>query len=67
MRLAIPLRRRALMLPPARILLANDDALVRSGLRMILDAKPDPQVVAEAADGHEALDGTRRRSTTLRF
>ncbi|GFG52750.1 DNA-binding response regulator [Mycolicibacterium agri] len=45
----------------ARILLADDHALVRSGLRMILDAEPDLQVVAEAADGHEAikaLDGT---------
>jgi DNA-binding NarL/FixJ family response regulator len=40
---------------PARILLADDHALVRSGLRMILDAEPDLQVVAEAANGHEAL------------
>ena len=40
---------------PARILLADDHALVRSGLRMILDAEPDLRVVAEAADGHEAL------------
>jgi DNA-binding NarL/FixJ family response regulator len=40
---------------PARLLLADDHALVRSGLRMILDAEPDLQVVAEAADGHEAL------------
>ncbi len=40
---------------PARILLADDHALVRSGLRMILDAEPDLQVVAEAADGHEAI------------
>jgi DNA-binding NarL/FixJ family response regulator len=40
---------------PARILLADDHALVRSGLRMILNAEPDLQVVAEAADGHDAL------------
>lgn len=40
---------------PARILLADDHALVRSGLRMILDAEPDLCVVAEAADGAEAL------------
>jgi DNA-binding NarL/FixJ family response regulator len=40
---------------PARILLADDHALVRSGLRMILDAEPDLRVVAEAADGCEAL------------
>ncbi|MEV6280126.1 response regulator transcription factor [Nocardia sp. NPDC051832] len=41
---------------PARILLADDHALVRSGLRMILDAEPDLMVVAEAANGQEALD-----------
>ena len=40
---------------PARIVLVDDHALVRSGLRMILDAEPDLRVVAEAADGHEAL------------
>ncbi|CAJ1499259.1 response regulator transcription factor [[Mycobacterium] holstebronense] len=40
---------------PARILLADDHALMRSGLRMILDAEPDLSVVAEAADGAEAL------------
>lgn len=40
---------------PARILLADDHALVRSGLRMILDAEPDLCVVAEAADGSEVL------------
>ena len=40
---------------PARILLADDHALMRSGLKMIIDAEPDLQVVAEAADGHEAL------------
>ena len=46
---------------PARILLADDHALVRSGLRMILDAEADLQVVAEASDGYQALavlDGT---------
>jgi DNA-binding NarL/FixJ family response regulator len=38
-----------------RLLLADDQALVRRGLRMILEAEPDFRVVAEAADGHEAL------------
>ncbi|WP_308257345.1 response regulator transcription factor [Pseudonocardia lacus] len=40
---------------PTRILLADDHALVRQGLRMILDAEPDLAVVAEAADGAEAV------------
>ncbi|ASF07704.1 putative two-component response regulator [Nocardia brasiliensis NBRC 14402] len=40
---------------PARILLADDHALVRSGLRLILDAEPDLTVVAEAANGYDAI------------
>ncbi|WP_308103418.1 response regulator transcription factor [Actinocorallia sp. API 0066] len=39
-----------------RILLADDHALVRQGLRMILDSEPDLSVVAEAADGAEAVE-----------
>jgi DNA-binding NarL/FixJ family response regulator len=38
-----------------RILLADDHAVVRAGLRAILDAQPDLSVVAEAADGAEAV------------
>jgi DNA-binding NarL/FixJ family response regulator len=38
-----------------RILLADDQALVRAGFRALLDAQADMQVVGEAADGHEAL------------
>ncbi|WP_328471897.1 response regulator transcription factor [Actinoplanes sp. NBC_00393] len=40
---------------PTRILLADDHALVRRGVRLILDSEPDLEVVAEAADGLEAL------------
>ncbi|MHA6619892.1 response regulator [Pseudonocardia sp. DLS-67] len=43
------------MTAPTRILLADDHALVRQGLRLILDAEPDLAVVAEAADGSEAV------------
>jgi DNA-binding NarL/FixJ family response regulator len=38
-----------------RLLIADDEALVRSGLRAILGAEPDIEVVGEAADGAEAL------------
>lgn len=43
------------MSEPTRILLADDHALVRSGLRMILDNEPDLRVVAEAANGYDAV------------
>ena len=39
-----------------RILLADDHALVRKGLRLILDSEPDLRVVAEADDGAAAVD-----------
>jgi DNA-binding NarL/FixJ family response regulator len=38
-----------------RVLIADDQALVRGGFRMILDAQQDIEVVAEAADGRQAL------------
>jgi DNA-binding NarL/FixJ family response regulator len=39
-----------------KILLADDHAMVRRGLRLVLDAEPDLEVVDEASDGAEALD-----------
>ncbi|MFE6508934.1 response regulator [Nocardioides sp. NPDC057767] len=42
-----------------RILLADDHTLVRRGVRLILDAEPDLEVVAEAADGAEAVAALR--------
>jgi DNA-binding NarL/FixJ family response regulator len=39
-----------------RILVADDHPIVRSGLRKVLDAQPDLEVVAEAADGTEAVE-----------
>jgi two-component system, NarL family, response regulator NreC len=41
--------------PTIRVLLADDHLLVRTGLRFIIDAQPDLEVVAEAGDGEEAL------------
>jgi DNA-binding NarL/FixJ family response regulator/class 3 adenylate cyclase len=38
-----------------RVLIVDDQALVRTGFRMILEAEPDLEVVGEAADGREAL------------
>jgi DNA-binding NarL/FixJ family response regulator len=40
---------------PIRILIADDHAVLRAGLRMLLDAEPDMQVIGEAADGTMAL------------
>ena len=39
-----------------RVLIADDQALVRAGLRMILEAQADLEVVGEAEDGRAALD-----------
>lgn len=54
-----------MMSAPARIVLADDHALVRTGLRLILDAEPDLEVVAEAADGYEALEVLARTPVDL--
>lgn len=50
---------------PTRILLADDHALVRRGVRLILDAEPDLEVVAEASDGSEAVAICRREQVDL--
>ncbi|MFD2026499.1 response regulator [Promicromonospora aerolata] len=44
---------------PVRVLVADDEPLVRSGLRLILDAEPDLQVVGEAGDGAQAVELAR--------
>ncbi|TNY36963.1 response regulator [Thermomonospora catenispora] len=43
-----------------KVLLADDQALVRAGFRALLDAQPDIEVVGEAGDGHEAVEQARR-------
>jgi two-component system response regulator NreC len=43
------------LMPHVRILLADDHTLVRQGLRKLLEERPDWEVVAEAADGREAV------------
>jgi two-component system response regulator DegU len=44
-----------LQVPPIRVLIADDHALLREGLRRILELEPDLEVVGEASDGEEAL------------
>jgi DNA-binding NarL/FixJ family response regulator len=46
---------------PVAVLIADDQAMVRAGFRMILEAEPDMEVVGEAEDGGQALAAARRR------
>jgi DNA-binding NarL/FixJ family response regulator len=48
-----------------RILLADDHALVRRGVRLILEADPELEVVAEASDGAEAVEAVRSTEVDL--
>ncbi len=43
------------MAEPIQVLIADDHTIVRSGVRMLLDAEPEFRVVGEAVDGQEAL------------
>ncbi|MBT2441615.1 response regulator transcription factor [Streptomyces sp. ISL-36] len=45
-----------------RVVVADDQELVRSGFAMILDVQPDIEVVAEAGDGAEAIEAVRRHA-----
>lgn len=47
------------MEPGIRVLIADDHAVLRAGLRMLLDAEPDIEVVGEAQDGLEVLARVR--------
>jgi DNA-binding NarL/FixJ family response regulator len=47
------------MTAPIRVLIADDQAAVRAGLVLILDAAPDIEVVGEAGDGEEAVRACR--------
>lgn len=48
-----------------RILLADDQALLRTTFRMLIEANPDMEVVGEAADGDEAVALTRAHNPTI--
>jgi DNA-binding NarL/FixJ family response regulator len=45
---------------PIRVVIADDQALVRAGFRMILEAQPDIRVVGEATEGRSAADTVQR-------
>ena len=51
---------KAAAVTPTRVVVADDQALVRAGLKMVLEAEADIEVVGEAADGEEALEVARR-------
>ena len=55
--MSVPLR--------VRVMVADDHTVVRRGLVMVLDAQPDLEVVAEAADGAEALELAAARAVDL--
>ena len=48
--------------PPIKVLLADDQVLVRSGFKVLLDAEDDITVVGEAANGAEAVEQIGRAS-----
>ena len=43
-----------------QVLIVDDQALVRAGFRMILEAEPDIEIVGEAGDGAEAIEAAPR-------
>lgn len=48
------------MSAPVRVVLVDDQALFRAGIRMLVDSQPDLMVVGEAGDGVEAIEVVRR-------
>jgi DNA-binding NarL/FixJ family response regulator len=48
-----------------RVVVADDQELVRSGFALILDVQPDMEVVAEAGDGAEAVEAVRRHGADV--
>jgi len=50
---------------PIRVVLVDDQVLVRAGFRMILEAQPDIEVGGEAGDGLQAVDTARRLNPDL--
>ena len=53
------------LMPPIRIVIADDHALFRDGLRMLLESERGLDVVAEAADGEQAVKLARRHKPDI--
>ena len=51
--------------PSVRIIIADDHTIFRDGLRRLLEAEPELEVVGEAADGAEAVSQTRELSPDI--
>ncbi|HWT33663.1 MAG TPA: response regulator transcription factor [Microbacterium sp.] len=47
---------------PIRVVLVDDQALFRAGIRMVIDSQPDLRVVGEAGNGRDGVDVVRRES-----
>ena len=52
-------------MPTSRIVLADDQVLVRAGIRALLESLPDCTVVDECADGPLAIDSVRRHQPDM--
>ncbi|MFD3661646.1 response regulator [Streptomyces sp. NPDC058659] len=50
---------------PIRVVIADDEPLIRAGIRMILISDPDIEVVAEAADGRAAVEAARAHAADV--
>ena len=48
-----------------RVLVVDDESMIRRGFRMIIESEPDMEVVAEASDGEQAISAARRFSPHL--
>ncbi|MCX4982041.1 response regulator transcription factor [Streptomyces sp. NBC_00572] len=50
---------------PIRVVIADDEPLIRAGIRMILNSDPEIEVVAEAANGREAVEQARAHAADV--
>ncbi|MFF0555733.1 response regulator [Streptomyces sp. NPDC020472] len=50
---------------PIRVVIADDEPLIRAGIRMILISDPEIEVVGEAADGREAVEAARAHAADV--